>query len=301
MLLRAMRAPLPKTISRSRDQRDHSGYTLPTDQPPTGRTPYAACHCHHCDCGRACALVHLALQRDRPEGQPLRQRLADHRRPAAAQERPHTQPGRDREGLRRARVQDARGRDAGAFRRHERHHARGQDGGLQHPERHPEVAVCRGRGVPRPQGKHQLPAAAGRALRDGEQDRLRAPELQRLCAGVQQRNRDLPRQHRGRLQVQDAPGLRGDGRLRAPGAAGQVLSPKSQRQSRRAKVAKSFPQGEKSEPSWPFFSPFFARGLCTLHSACTAVAETCPFACTIRTVFMVRPRAGTSAVYEKGL
>ena len=89
-------------------------------------------------------------------------------------------------------------------------------------------AVRAGRGLSRPQGQPELPAAADRAVRPREQDRRRAPLLQQHGGRIQLHARELP----GRA-VRPVDGLRPAGVLqprrrrargRADRAAGEVLS-----------------------------------------------------------------------------
>ncbi len=78
--------------------------------------------------------------------------------------------------------------------------------------------------VPAAAGDGELPAAPGAALRDGDEDRRRAPDLQRHRPHVRQRVGDGPDERRRRdLQLRAAGVLRGRGAGRARGATGRLL------------------------------------------------------------------------------
>ena len=77
---------------------------------------------------------------------------------------------------------------AGAQRRSRRARAGRAGAGGEYAERGVAPAVRVVGGLSGPQGQHQFPAAAERALRHREQDRGRAPLLQQFGAGVQHRH-----------------------------------------------------------------------------------------------------------------
>ena len=115
------------------------------------------------------------LQQPRHPAQSRRQRLAKHRHAAPAPQRPHPQRGRNGQGLRRARAGDPRRRHRRPHRRDLRGDARREDGRRQRAHRRPAPVAHGCRGLPRPQGEHQLHPTPGHAPGDRGQDLLRPP------------------------------------------------------------------------------------------------------------------------------
>ena len=133
---------------------------------------------------------HHDLQRPRRHAAAGQPGLCRHRRADEAAPRPYPQPGRDREGLCRPRARHARSGGPGAQRGgHGAIRRRCRAGrGRERAERRVAAIVCAERGLSRPQGQRQFPAAAGRAHRHREQARGVAPLLQQRRAGIQHRH-----------------------------------------------------------------------------------------------------------------
>ena len=90
------------------------------------------------------------------------------------------------------------------------------------------AAVRRRRGVPGPEGEHQLPRPPAAAAGHREQDRRLAPGLQRHRAHVQQRDPGVPGgADRRPVRLHAARVLRGRGRSRPRGAGGQLRAGRS--------------------------------------------------------------------------
>src|SRR5690606_38500924 len=105
-----------------------------------------------------------------------------------------------------------RRRDQGQKRCHSRPWTRSSGSGGRRAAGRIAAAVRARRGLSRPQGKHQLPAAPAGVGRFGEQDRGGAPVLQQRGRRVQRHPRELPR-----CLVRQRDGLRAAGVLQSGG------------------------------------------------------------------------------------
>ena len=147
---------------------------------------------HPCASGAARPVADDDLQRSGDAAPALPPGLLRHRCPAQAAARPRSQPGGDGQRLCRPREGHARCGRSGAQRRDGGAGARSPGARREHAAERAAPAVRACRGLSRPQGQPELPAAADRAVRYREQDR-RVPALLQQCGGgIQCHARELP-------------------------------------------------------------------------------------------------------------